>query len=122
VSNADRNEIARMPKLKVVFAHPLFEHQLIFGTEPVTLLPKFLCVLKIVSDLVKPAKYAGKRKNEKAQAHPEIVFYNSLQIVTRKTRISSDADDPASTRRFDEIAGLCNPGISLDQRALTWRR
>ena len=49
-------ETAKMPKLKVVFAHPLFEHHLIFGTEPITLLPKFLCVLKVVGDLVKAAK------------------------------------------------------------------
>jgi hypothetical protein len=33
VLNADRSEIARMPNLKVVFERPLFEHQLIFGTE-----------------------------------------------------------------------------------------
>jgi hypothetical protein len=56
VLNADRNEIARMPKLKVVFAHPLFEHQLILGTEPIPLLPKFLCVLKVEGDLVEAAK------------------------------------------------------------------
>jgi hypothetical protein len=59
-----RYEIARMPKLEVVFARPPFEHQLIFGTEPITVFPKFLCVLKVVRDLVKAAKYADEPKNE----------------------------------------------------------
>jgi hypothetical protein len=56
VLNAGRNEIARMPKLKVVFARPLFVDQLIIRGGAITLLPKFLCVLKVVGDFVKAAK------------------------------------------------------------------
>jgi hypothetical protein len=56
VSNSDHNETARMPTLKVVFARPAFENQLIFRGSAITFLPKFLCVLKVVGDLVKAAK------------------------------------------------------------------
>jgi hypothetical protein len=74
-----------MLKLKVVFAHPLFERQLKFSTDPITSRPNFLWVLKVIGDLVKAAKYPGKRSNEWVQAHLAIVFYYSFRIGTRLT-------------------------------------
>jgi hypothetical protein len=53
-----------VPKLKVVFPRPLFEHQLIFCTDNVALLPKFFGVLEVVDDFVQAAKEAGKSQNE----------------------------------------------------------
>jgi len=45
-----------MTNLKVVFARPAFENQLIFRGSAITFLPKLLCVLKVVGDLIKAAK------------------------------------------------------------------
>ena len=56
VLNADCRETGRLPRLKVVFARPLFEDHLIFRAQAITLLPNLFCIPKIEGDLVDAAE------------------------------------------------------------------
>jgi transcriptional regulator with XRE-family HTH domain len=61
-------------------------------------------------------------RTNRPKAHLAIVFYNPFQTVTRKMRARAAPDGATLTCRFDELIRLCNPRVSLEREALTWRR